>query len=125
VLSIDAKRNANSWHAYTHGGRNDSGFDAIEWAKEGERLGAGEILLNSIDKDGTKEGYDLELTRKISENVGIPVIASGGAGTLDQMVDAVKKGKADAVLLASLLHYGKYTIKDIKEHFERKGICVR
>jgi cyclase len=125
VLSIDAKRNENSWHAYTHGGRNDSGLDAVEWAKEGEKLGAGEILLNSIDKDGTKEGYDLELTRKISENVGIPVIASGGAGTLDQMVDAVKKGKADAVLLASLLHYGKYTIKEIKEYLEKKGICVR
>jgi cyclase len=125
VLSIDAKRTVNSWHAYTHGGRNDSGFDAIEWAKEGEKLGAGEILLNSIDKDGTKEGYDLELTRKISENVGIPVIASGGAGTMDQMVDAVKKGKADAVLLASLLHYSKYTIKDIKEHLGKNGICVR
>lgn len=125
VLSIDAKRNGNSWHAYTHGGRNDSGLDAVEWAKEGEKLGAGEILLNSIDKDGTKEGYDLELTREISENVGIPVIASGGAGNPDQMVDAVKKGKADAVLLASLLHYGKYTIKDIKEHLGKKGICVR
>jgi cyclase len=125
VLSIDAKRIFNSWHAYTHGGRNDSGLDAVEWAKEGENLGAGEILLNSIDKDGTKEGYDLELTRKISENVGIPVIASGGAGTLDQMVDAVKKGKADAVLLASLLHYGKYTIKEIKEYLKKKGICVR
>jgi cyclase len=125
VLSIDAKRNGDSWHAYTHGGRNDSGLNAIEWAKEGEKLGAGEILLNSIDKDGTKEGYDLELTRKISESVGIPVIASGGAGNPDQMVDAVKKGKADAVLLASLLHYGKYTIKDIKEHLKKKGICVR
>ncbi len=125
VLSIDAKKTENSWHAYTHGGRNDSGYDAVEWAKEGEKLGAGEILLNSIDKDGTKEGYDLELTRKISESVGVPVIASGGAGNPDQMVDAVKKGKADAVLLASLLHYGKYTIKDIKEYLEKRGICVR
>jgi cyclase len=125
VLSIDAKRSGDSWHAYTHGGRSDSGRDAVQWAKEGEKLGAGEILLNSIDKDGTKEGYDLELTRKISESVSIPVIASGGAGNPDQMVDAVKKGKADAVLLASLLHYGKYTIKDIKEYLGKKGICVR
>jgi len=125
VLSIDAKRQGNSWYAYTHGGRNNSRIDAIKWAKKGENLGAGEILLNSIDKDGTKEGYDLELTAKISESVNIPVIASGGAGNPDQMVDAVKEGKADAVLLASLLHYGEYTIKDIKEHLEKKEICVR
>ncbi len=125
VLSIDAKRHNGSWYAYTHGGRNNSGIDAIAWAKEGEELGAGEILLNSIDKDGTKEGYDLELTRKISESVNIPVIASGGAGNLQQMVEAVKCGKADAVLLASLLHYGEYTIKDIKKYLKNKEICVR
>ena len=125
VLSIDAKRQNGSWYAYTHGGRNNSGIDAITWAKEGENLGAGEILLNSIDKDGTKEGYDLELTRKISESVNIPVIASGGAGNPEQMVDAVKSGKADAVLLASLLHYGEYTIKEIKEYLKNKEICVR
>jgi cyclase len=125
VLSIDAKRHNGSWYAYTHGGRNNSGIDAIKWAKEGEKLGAGEILLNSIDKDGTKEGYDLELTAKISESVKIPVIASGGAGNPQQMVDAVKVGKADAVLLASLLHYGEYTIKDIKKYLEKKEICVR
>jgi len=125
VLSIDAKRNGQSWYAYTHGGRNNSGIDAIAWAKEGEKLGAGEILLNSIDKDGTKEGYDLELTRKISESVNIPVIASGGAGNPEQMAEAIKKGKADAVLLASLLHYGEYTIKDIKTYLKDKGICIR
>ncbi|MBN1694728.1 imidazole glycerol phosphate synthase subunit HisF [candidate division WOR-3 bacterium] len=125
VLSIDAKKHNGSWYAYTHGGRNNSGIDAIKWAKEGEKLGAGEILLNSIDKDGTKEGYDLELTAKISEIVNIPVIASGGAGNPQQMVDAVKDGKADAVLLASLLHYGEYTIKEIKEYLEKKEICVR
>jgi cyclase len=125
VLSIDAKRHNGSWYAYTHGGRNNSGIDAITWAKEGEKLGAGEILLNSIDKDGTKEGYDLDLTRKVSESVNIPVIASGGAGNPQQMVDAVKKGKADAVLLASLLHYGEYTIKEIKEYLKNEEICVR
>ena len=125
VLSIDAKRRNNSWYAYTHGGRNNSGIDAIAWAKEGEKLGAGEILLNSIDKDGTKEGYAIELTREISESVNIPVIASGGAGNPQQMVDAVRAGKADAVLLASLLHYGEYTIKEIKEYLKNKEICVR
>ena len=125
VLSIDAKRRNNSWYAYTHGGRNNSGIDAITWAKEGEKLGAGEILLNSIDKDGTKEGYAIELTREISESVNIPVIASGGAGNPQQMVDAVRAGKADAVLLASLLHYGEYTIKEIKEYLKNKEICVR
>ena len=125
VLSIDAQRHDDSWYAYTHGGRNNSGMDAIKWAKEGERLGAGEILLNSIDKDGTKEGYDLELTRIISESVNIPVIASGGAGNPQQMAEAVKEGKADAVLLASLLHYDEYKIKDIKEHLRDAGICVR
>jgi imidazole glycerol-phosphate synthase subunit HisF len=125
VLSIDAKRQNDSWYAYTHGGRNNSGIDAISWAKEGADLGAGEILLNSIDKDGTKEGYDIELTRKISDSVNIPVIASGGAGNPQQMVDAVKEGKADAVLLASLLHYGEYTIKNIKKYLKEKEICVR
>ena len=125
VLSIDAKKVGNSYHAFTMGGRKDSGIDAIEWAKEAERLGAGEILLNSIDMDGTREGYELELTRTVSEKVNIPVIASGGAGTLDQMVDAVNLGKADAVLLASLLHNNEYTIADIKNHLSEKGVSVR
>jgi cyclase len=125
VLSIDAKRTGNTWHAYTHGGRNDSGVDALEWAVEGERLGAGEILLNSIDMDGTREGYDLELNAKVSESVGIPVIASGGAGNIQHMVDAITEGKADAVLLASLVHFGEYTIPEIKEYIREKGVVVR
>ncbi len=125
VLSIDAKRTGSSWHAYINGGREDSGLDAVEWAKEGERLGAGEILLNSIDMDGTKKGYDLKLTKIISESVNIPVIASGGAGNLKQVMEAVTLGKAEAVLLASLLHYGEYTIEDIKRYLKEKGVCVR
>ncbi len=125
VLSIDAKKSGNIWHAYSHGGRFDSGIDVIKWAQRGEQLGAGEILLNSIDMDGTKQGYDLELTAEVSTNVGIPVIASGGAGTLDQIVDALVAGKADAVLLASLLHYGEYKIDDIKTYLQKKGVTVR
>ncbi|MDZ7400629.1 MAG: imidazole glycerol phosphate synthase subunit HisF [candidate division KSB1 bacterium] len=125
VLSIDAKRKGNSWSAYINGGRVDAGIDALEWAKEGERLGAGEILLNSIDMDGTRQGYDLELTRAVSELVGIPVIASGGAGTLEQMYDAITVGKADAVLLASLLHYGEFTISGIKNYLKERGVTVR
>lgn len=125
VLSIDAKRHGDSWHAYLNGGRIDTGIDALAWAKQGEKLGAGEILLNSMDKDGTKMGYDLELNKMVSESVNIPVIASGGAGTIEQMYKAVVIGKADAVLLASLLHYGELTIKDIKEYLKKKGVCVR
>jgi imidazole glycerol-phosphate synthase subunit HisF len=125
VLSIDAKKEGDSWYAFTHGGRNNSGLDALEWAKKGEELGAGEILLNSIDMDGTKAGYELELTRRVSESVSIPVIASGGAGTLEQVVEAVKKGKADAVLLASLLHFGEYKISDIKNYLQDSGVSVR
>ncbi len=125
VLSIDAKRNGDSWSAYINGGRVNSGIDALEWAKQGEQMGSGEILLNSIDMDGTKQGYDLELTRTVSELVNIPVIASGGAGTLEQMLDAIVLGKADAVLLASLLHYGEYTISDIKKYLRDKGVKIR
>lgn len=125
VLSIDAKRDGNSWHAYTHGGRKDSGIDAIAWALRGEKLGAGEILLNSIDMDGTRQGYDLELNARVSESVGIPVIASGGAGNVHQMFEAIALGKADAVLLASLLHYGEYMIQDIKRELREKGVVVR
>jgi len=125
VLSIDAKRNGDSWSAYINGGRVNSGIDALQWAKQGEQRGAGEILLNSIDMDGTKQGYDLELTRTVSELVNIPVIASGGAGTLEQMLDAIVLGKADAVLLASLLHYGEYTISDIKKYLRHKGVTTR
>lgn len=125
VLSIDAKRSGNSWSAYINGGRVDAGIDALEWAIQGDRLGAGEILLNSIDMDGTRQGYDLELTRTVSELVKIPVIASGGAGTLEQMHDAIALGKADAVLLASLLHYGEFTISRIKNYLKDKGVIVR
>ncbi|UCE05743.1 MAG: imidazole glycerol phosphate synthase subunit HisF [bacterium] len=125
VLSIDAKRDGNSWFCYINGGRVNSGIDALQWAKEGEKLGAGEILLNSIDRDGTKQGYDLELTRSVSELVNIPVIASGGAGTMKQMLDAIVQGKADAVLLASLLHYGEFTIPDIKKYLKDKGVTTR
>ena len=127
VLAIDAKRRAdgNGWTIYKHGGRLDMGIDAIEWAIRGEELGAGEILLTSMDCDGTKEGYDLELTRKISEAVDIPVIASGGAGNMDHFYDALTEGKADAVLAASLFHFGEIKINDLKEFLKNKGIPVR
>jgi len=125
VLSVDAKKTGSSWNCYVKGGREDTGIDALEWASEGARLGAGEILLNSIDKDGTQSGYDLELTQKVIAKVNIPVIASGGAGNCDQIVDAVLIGKADAVLLASLLHYGTYTVSDIKQYMKKKGVHIR
>jgi len=124
VLAIDAKRGTN-WEVYTHGGRTATGMDAVEWAKKGEKLGAGEILLTSMDRDGTKNGYDLELTRAIADAVSIPVIASGGAGKVEHIQDAFIKGRADAALLASLLHYRELTIKEIKDYLERKGIAVR
>ncbi len=125
VLSMDAKRKGNSWTVFIKGGREDSSRDAIEFAQEMEKLGAGEILLNSIDKDGTKKGYDLKLTRKISEAVNIPVIASGGAGDLENIRDVIVKGKADAVLAASIFHYKKYSIKEVKEYLSKNGIEVR
>jgi cyclase len=125
VLSIDAKKEGAKWIAYSHGGRRNTGRDAIEWAKTGAALGAGEILLNSIDQDGTREGYDLELTHRIATEVAVPVIASGGAGTLEQIRDAVTLGKADAVLLASLLHFKRHTIAQIKEYLAQKGVNVR
>jgi cyclase len=113
------------WQVYTYCGRKPTGIDAIQWAKKVESLGAGEILLTSMDKDGTKDGYDLELTRAISEAVNIPVIASGGAGTLAHLEEALTKGKADAVLAASIFHYGEYSIKEAKEYLKGKGIAVR
>jgi imidazole glycerol-phosphate synthase subunit HisF len=125
VLSIDAKRVGDTWHAFTHGGRHDSGVDAVEWARRGEKLGAGEILLNSIDMDGTLQGYDLALNARISTQVSIPVIASGGAGTLQHMVEAVTLGKADAVLLASLVHFGEYGLPEIKQYLRAQGVIVR
>lgn len=126
VVSIDAKKTGEEqWRVFTHGGRKEAGLDAIEWAKEAVKLGAGEIVLNSIDADGTKAGYDIEVTRRISENVGVPVVASGGAGNLDHMVDVLKEGKADAVLAASIFHFGEYTVGEVKEHLAKADIPVR
>ena len=125
VLSIDAKRSGDSWHAWSNGGREDTGVDAVAWAKQGMAMGAGEILLNSIDRDGTKEGYDIALTRAVAGAVSVPVIASGGAGTLDQMYDVIREGKAEAVLLASLLHEKRFTIRRIKSYLKEKGVSVR
>ena len=126
VLAIDAKRKEDGrWTIYKHGGRLDCGIDAVEWAKRGEQLGAGEILLTSMDADGTKDGYDLELTAAVSKAVGIPVIASGGAGALSHFYDALDQGFADAVLAASLFHFRELTIREVKEYLGQRGIPVR
>lgn len=126
VVAIDARRkNGGGWEVFTHGGRNPTGIDAVGWAAKMEDFGAGEILLTSMDRDGTEDGYDLELTRTISETVGIPVIASGGAGRLEHLVEAVEAGRADAVLCASIFHYGKYSINEAKEFLSEKGVLVR
>ena len=126
VVSIDAKQTGeDTWRVFTHGGRKEAGLDAIDWAKEAVALGAGEIVLNSIDADGTKAGYDTEITHRISENVGVPVVASGGAGNLDHMVDVLKQGQADAVLAASIFHFGEYTVADVKRHLAQAEIPVR
>lgn len=125
VVAIDAKKNENSWEVYLNGGRIPTGIDAVEWAKEAERRGAGEILLTSMDKDGQKSGYDIELTRAVSESVGIPVIASGGAGKAEHFLDAFTKGKADAVLAASLFHFNELPIPELKEYLAKNNISVR
>ena len=127
VVAIDAKRRADGsgWNIYKNGGRVDMGIDAIEWAMQADKLGAGEILLTSMDGDGTKAGYDLELTRLISENVSIPVIASGGAGTMTHFEEAFTIGKADAALAASLFHFKEMEIRDLKKYLREKGISVR
>lgn len=127
VVAIDAKRKSDrsGWEVYLNGGRVNTGKDAVKWAVEAYKLGAGEILLTSMDCDGTKAGYDLELTRQISENVGIPVIASGGAGTMEHFYDALTEGKADAVLAASLFHYREMEIRDLKAYLRNRGIEVR
>lgn len=126
VCAIDAKRKETGcWEVYLNGGRTATGIDAVEWAKRAEDLGAGEILLTSMDADGTKAGYDLELTKKVSSQTGIPVIASGGAGYLEHFLDAFIKGKADAVLAASLFHFKEIEICDLKEYLKNNGISVR
>jgi cyclase len=126
VVAVDAKQTSpGRWEVFTHGGRKNTGLDAIEWARKVESLGAGEILLTSMDRDGTKAGFDLPLTRAVAEAVGIPVIASGGVGTLQHLSDGVTLGKADAVLAASIFHYGEYTVRQAKEYMRDRGIEVR
>ena len=125
VVAIDAKRNGKNWEIFTHGGRNGTGIDAIEYAKKIEECGAGELLVTSMDRDGTQVGYDIDLMFKISSTVNIPVIASGGVGNLNHLVEGIKLGKASAVLAASIFHYGKHSIKEAKEYLDSKGIPVR
>ena len=125
VVAIDAKRNGDSWDVYTHGGRNNSGLNALKFAKKMEECGAGELLITSMDRDGTQVGYDIDLISNISMKVNIPLIASGGVGKLEDLVDGIKLGNASAVLAASIFHYGKYSIKEAKEHLNSKGIPVR
>jgi len=126
VVSIDAKKVApDRWEVFSHGGRKATGLDAVDWAKKAVSLGAGEIVLNSIDADGTKAGFDLVITRRISEAVGVPVVASGGAGKLEHMAAVLLEGKADAVLAASIFHYGEYTVSDVKQYLAKQNIPVR
>ena len=126
VVSIDAKKVApDNWAVFSAGGRKETGRDAVEWAKQAVSLGAGEIVLNSIDADGMKTGFDLVITRRISEAVGVPVVASGGAGTLEHMAEVLLAGKADAVLAASIFHFGTFTVGDVKQFLKRQNIPVR
>jgi len=125
VVAIDAKKTGNDWEIFTHGGRNPTGLNAISWAKEMVRRGAGELLITSMDKDGTKSGFDNELNSAISSEVDVPIIASGGVGNLDHLVDGIIEGKADAVLAASIFHFGEYTITEAKNHMRQKKIEVR
>ena len=126
VVAIDAKQvEPGKWQVFTHGGRNNTGLDAIAWAKQVQALGAGEILLTSMDRDGTKNGFDLPLTRAVSDAIDIPVIASGGVGNLQHLADGVSEGRADAVLAASIFHFGEYTVRQAKEYMHERGIEVR
>jgi len=125
VVAIDPRKKGSTWEVYIYGGSKPTGIDALEWARKAEKLGAGEILLTSMDMDGTRNGYDLELTRAVSESVNIPVIASGGAGSLEHLYQAMDRGKADAVLAASIFHYGEYSIRAAKEYLKSRGIPVR
>ena len=125
VVAIDAKKRGTGWEVYTHGGRNATGIDAVEWARRMETAGAGEILLTSMDRDGTRDGFDLGLTRAVSEAVGIPVIASGGVGNLEHLAQGVLQGRADAVLAASIFHFGEFSVRQAKEHLRARGIEIR
>jgi cyclase len=126
VVAVDAKQTSpGRWEVFTHGGRKNTGLDAIDWVRQVESLGAGEILLTSMDRDGTKAGFDLALTRAVADAVGIPVIASGGVGTLQHLADGVTQGRADAVLAASIFHYGEFTVRQAKEYMRGRGIEVR
>jgi cyclase len=126
VVSIDAKRTGpEKWEVFSHGGRKPTGLDAIDWARRAVELGAGEIVLNSIDADGTKRGFDLVITRRVSEAVGVPVVASGGAGTLEHMAEVLLEGHADAVLAASIFHFGEFSVGQVKEYLAAKKIAVR
>jgi len=126
VVSIDCKRTRpGRWEVFSAGGRKATGWDAVEWAVKAVDLGSGEIVLNSIDADGTRAGFDLEVTRRVSESVGVPVVASGGAGTLEHMAEVLEAGKADAVLAASIFHYGTYTVRQVKEYLAGRGLPVR
>ncbi len=127
VCAIDAKKreNGEGWEVYVHGGRVNTGLDLLEWADEAQRRGAGEILLTSMDTDGTKDGYDIAMTKAVSDIARIPVIASGGAGKLEHLKDVIQQASADAVLVASIFHYGEYTVGDVKEYFRRENIPVR
>ena len=129
VVAIDAKRVPDAaplrWEVFTHGGRRASGLDALDWGRKMQGLGAGEILLTSVDRDGTRRGFDLELTRAMSDALDVPIVASGGVGNLEHLADGVLQGRADAVLAASIFHYGEYTVRQAKEHLSRRGIEVR
>ena len=125
VVAIDAKRKDDKWEIFTHGGRSNTGIDAIEFAKKMEESGAGELLVTSMDRDGTQMGYDIELMSKISSSVNIPLIASGGVGNLDHLVEGIRTGNANAVLAASIFHYGKYSVLEAKQYLDSKGIPVR
>ena len=125
VVAIDAKKNGDKWEVYTHGGRNNSGLDALEFSKKMEDSGAGELLVTSMDRDGTQIGYDIDLMKKISSMVNIPTIASGGVGNLDHLAEGIKEGNASAVLAASIFHYGKHSVIEAKEYLNSKGIPVR